>query len=278
MCVGWFPRLGVFCAAVASVVVLAGGDEPGRKVVGLPKVSRPKPIDDLTFRPTVLVRKGKGQGSGAIIASVPGETLVLTVAHVVAEEGELTVELHRFNLGAERQKGGGPWPHVLGAEIVAADVSADVAVVRIRGVPGALPYVARLAEGNDEPSKGTVVTSVGIDRNSFLSGWTARIKTVIRLDPRKKGRENLFLVTDKAPDHGRSGGGLFRPDGRLVGVCVGRNDQLKAGSIGIFASGTSIRRLLRAADLMALIDISDQRHFAAATPPPLSPVTPTGDR
>ena len=39
--------------------------------------------DDWTFRPTVVVRRGTSQGSGTIIASVDGETLVLTAAHVV---------------------------------------------------------------------------------------------------------------------------------------------------------------------------------------------------
>jgi S1-C subfamily serine protease len=277
MRVGWVQRLGVISATIAALVLISGADEPARKVVGLPKFDKPKPIDDLTFRPTVVIRKGAGQGSGIVIASVPGETLVLTVAHVVSNEGELTVELHRFNLGLEREKPGGEWPRVVQARILAADVSADVAVISLRGLPGELPYVARLADGNGEPAKGTVVTSVGIDRGSHLSGWTAKVEGLMRKDLKKTGRENLFLVTDKAPDHGRSGGGLFGPDGRLVGVCVGRNDQLKTGSIGIFASGTSIRRLLKAADLTATIVDSDQRHFAANLAPQ-EPVTPTGNR
>ena len=49
--------------------------------------------------PTVVVRRGTSQGSGTIIASVDGETLVLTAAHVVKAEGPVLVELHRYNLG-----------------------------------------------------------------------------------------------------------------------------------------------------------------------------------
>ena len=61
------------------------------------------------------------------------------------------------------EKPGGEWPHVVRGRIVAADVGADVAVISLPGLPVALPYVARLADGNGEPKKGTVVTSVEKD-------------------------------------------------------------------------------------------------------------------
>ena len=47
----------------------------------------PVPWDDATYRATVVVRRGTSQGSGTIIASVPGETLVLTASHVIKEIG-----------------------------------------------------------------------------------------------------------------------------------------------------------------------------------------------
>src|SRR4051812_15992052 len=59
----------------------------------------PRPEDDGTFRPTVLVRKGRAQGSGTVIASDRAGSLVLTAAHVVEDPGPLRVELHRYNLG-----------------------------------------------------------------------------------------------------------------------------------------------------------------------------------
>ena len=49
----------------------------------------PVPWDDGTYRATVVVRRGTSQGSGTIIASVEGETLVLTAAHVVKAEGPI---------------------------------------------------------------------------------------------------------------------------------------------------------------------------------------------
>ena len=59
------------------------------------------PGDNMTLRPTVIVRRGTSQGSGTIIASIEGETLVLTAAHVLRAQGPIVVELHRYNVGRD---------------------------------------------------------------------------------------------------------------------------------------------------------------------------------
>src|SRR5262249_29577714 len=98
------------------------------------------PSDRQTFRPTVRVRRGDSVGTGTLIAARPGEALVLTAAHVVADRSApLLVELHRYNLGLERTQPAAGWPLGVPAEVVAADVEADVALLRMRGV-GALPF------------------------------------------------------------------------------------------------------------------------------------------
>ncbi|WP_422927564.1 S1 family peptidase [Singulisphaera sp. PoT] len=205
---------------------------------------RPQARDAGTFRPTVLIRKGSAQGSGTVIASVPGETLVLTAAHVIEGQGALSIELHRYNLGLERSPAKGIWPRRVPAEVVARDRAADVAVLRVRKMI-ALPYVAKLRLENEEPTKGSVVTSVGIDLGTKLSSWSTRVAKVERFEIEGGGDDRLFLVTGKAPEHGRSGGGLFLENGELVGVCIGRSEALIKGKlVGIFASGASIRRLL----------------------------------
>lgn len=258
----------------AGVLAVAGhGAEPDRRAAA---------GDDATFRPTVIVRKGSGQGSGTIIGSVDGETLVLTAAHVVRGSGALAIELHRYNLGVEHALPPGGWPLKLPAEVAATDPAADVAVVRVRGRP-AFPFVARIAAVGDEPVGGSVVTSVGIDRGERLRSWSTHVRAVFwfamspgaaaeseflmakvkvpggakadrsgdRDDPDAGARP--FLITAKAPDHGRSGGGLFREDGRLVGVCVGRIERDRRPSLGVFASGENVHRLLREHDLDALL-------------------------
>ncbi len=151
-----------------TVLALAGGAGPDPD-------DRPMPEDDGTFRPTVLVRKGWAQGSGTVIASVKGETLVLTAAHVVKGRGRPHVELHRSNLGVEGIGRRAGWPVAVAAEVAGSDEAADIAILRVRRL-SALLYVARLAASDDEPARGTLVTSVGIDLGTHLrrSGCCSR--------------------------------------------------------------------------------------------------------
>src|SRR4051794_9327423 len=165
----WAPAGGWVVLLLASTFTFALASET------------PTPDDDRTFRPTVLIRQGRSQGSGTIIASSRGETLVLTAAHVVEDRGPVRVELHRYNFGVERNGRSESWPRSVAAEKVAADTAADVAVLRIRGIPP-LPFVARLAVTTSEPARGTAVTSVGIDQGIHLSSWTSRIAEIDRFE------------------------------------------------------------------------------------------------
>ena len=239
----------------------ASAQRDGRRfsAVGATSNDLPRPIDDVTFRPTVMVRRGPNRGSGTIIASRRGRSFVLTAAHVIDDDGEAAIELHRFNLGIEGRKLGGTWPKVVSATVVAADPEADVALLRVDGL-AKLPYVARFASDlSTVPPNGTAVTSIGIDRASDLNSWDSEIRGTALLsrssteeggvDAAQRQESRLFLVTEHAPIHGRSGGGLFNEDGRLIGLCVARIDLKSAsgdsGAIGLFASGQSIREVLR---------------------------------
>ena len=167
----------------------------------------PVPWDDGTYRPTVVVRRGTSQGSGTIIASVDGETLVLTAAHVVKAEGPIFVELHRYNLGMERLPATpGVWPRVITASLAAADTAADLAIVRIEKMT-ALPYVARFTHDNDEPPPNAMVTSIGIDLGLKLTHWSSRLVETVTFELNDSGSARPFLITEKIPEHGRSGGG-----------------------------------------------------------------------
>jgi S1-C subfamily serine protease len=198
------------------------------------------------MRQTVQIRNGDKRGSGTVIASVPGETLILTAAHVVKEASDFKVELHRHNLGG-RITGlteGGGWPRLINATLVASDSASDVALLRIKGMV-ALPYVARLKREAGEPAKGEVLTSVGIDRTLHLTQWKTTVEGAAVIDIRQGGGARPFLVTTRWPDHGRSGGGLFRADGMVVGVCTGQLHIKNNKTTGLFASVESIHRLVR---------------------------------
>ncbi len=229
-------------------VAAAIGDGRGhssRSAPARPGADPPRDGDDATFRPTVQVRQGRGAGSGTIVATADGETLVLTAAHVVDDRRPIAVELHRYNLGREGGPAAGRWPIVAAAEVVARDRAGDLALLSLAG-KRALPFVARLGDLAEEPARGATVSTVGIDGGRRLSGWTTTVRGTIALaratdDPDDR---RLFLVTEHPPVPGRSGGGLFDADGRLIGVCIGRIEADSGRDLGLFASARSIRRLL----------------------------------
>jgi S1-C subfamily serine protease len=246
------------------------------------RAEAPLPADDWTLRPTVVVLRGTSQGSGTIIASVDGEALVLTAAHVVREAGPISVELHRYNLGLERATvPPGTWPRTIDAEVAAIDPAADLAILRIEGVD-ALPYVARLASPRREPAVGSFVTSIGIDLGIKLSSWSTRLVEALWFELNDNRDERLFFITARPPEHGRSGGGLFLPDGELIGVCVGHAELVRGRRFGVFASRESIHQLLVGHDLTSAIARSERRrprlgHRSSRRPaaPLASTVTPT---
>ena len=244
----------------------------------------PKPGDDATYRPTVVVRKGPALGTGTIIASVEGETLILTAAHVVEDPGPLHVELFRYNLGFERIRSMSGFPRRLRATIVARDRDTDLAILRVGGQLK-LPYVARIAPSNRPIVPGAAVTSIGFDRGERLIGFPTRIKKVERIDMDRGGGDRSFLITEHPPEVGRSGGGLFLEDGTLVGVCLAKA-QIKPGAVlGMYSPVGNVRRLLDAHENLAAV-VARSHPVVPTTQPPLTPrrrsdapqIDRTGDR
>ena len=123
----------------------------------------------------------------------------------------------------------------------------------------ALPYVARLTHDNEEPPPDSVVTSIGIDLGLKLTHWSSRLVETVTFELNDSGSARPFLITEKIPEHGRSGGGLFLANGDLVGVCVGHSELVKGRRMGVFAAGESIRRLLDDHQLTATILRSELR-------------------
>jgi hypothetical protein len=130
------------------------------------------------------------------------------------------------------------------ATVEVTDSDTDVALVRIKGMVR-LPFVARLDLAADEPAPGEILTSVGIDRGLHLTSWHTSVKNTVMVDLGKGGGPRRFIITSRPPDHGRSGGGLFRSDGVVVGVCTGHFGGAKGQQLGIFSAMASIRTLLQ---------------------------------
>jgi len=244
--------------------------------------------DNWTFRTTVLIRRGTSQGSGTIIASLDGETLILTAAHVIRGQGPILVELHRYNLGIEHlPTSPGKWPRHVPGEQAASDTAADIAIVRVRNMV-TLPFVARLGAGDEYPPLKADLTSVGIDLGAKLSSWNTHLVEVLWFELNDSGTDRPFLVTARIPEHGRSGGGLFDQHGKLVGVCVGHAELVKGKRMGVFSSVENVRELLRENELTSIIDQSEaarKERLARSQPasrhlirPSRSAVTPTEAR
>jgi S1-C subfamily serine protease len=256
----------VLCCALGPSVPTRADDPPAA-------TRTPPPGNDLTFRPTVIVRRGKHQGSGTVIASIPGESLVLTASHVLEGDGALYIEVHRYNLGLERRTRAEGWPREVPARVVARDRASDLAVIRVEGFE-AMPYVARIAPGPAEPPRGEAVVSVGIDLGEALASWGSRVFDYARIDMGNGGGPRPFLLVEKPPEHGRSGGGLFTTDGTVVGVCVGRAEIVRGRRFGVFASSESIRRILHENNLEAAVARSVARRTSRPAPSPPTPNPP----
>ncbi len=210
----------------------------------------PRPEDDATYRPTVMIRRGTSLGTGTVIASAGGGALVLTASHVVAGFGSILVEVNRFNLGVEKFRDAAGYPKRFEAAVVARDAGADLAILK---VPGGVefPYASQVGRGDATPPVGSPVTSIGFDKGARLVGFATRVRSVDRVDLGKGGGMRPFLITDDPPEVGRSGGGLFRADGVLVGVCVGRIEMSKQATRGLFSTLANIKALIRSDDAVA---------------------------
>lgn len=147
----------------------------------------------------VRVRCGDAQGSGTVIWSESGKSVVLTAAHVIAGGGDLTV------------RGEGKTHK---ADVLGRDDGADLAALL---VSVELPAVTVSAA---DPRDGAEVLMVGM-----TSLWSrGRIHGTSTLTGRA-----IYLI-DYDSDHGDSGAGVFVA-GELVGVHCGKVS-LTPGSAG----------------------------------------------
>ena len=137
----------------------------------------------------------RGQGSGFIISA---DGLILTNAHVVGKDSEITVKL------TDRRE----YP----AEIVGIDTVSDVAVLRIDAKD--LPAV-KIGDA-DKLKVGEWVIAIGSPfgfENTVTSGIVSGKSRSL-----PDGRYVPFIQTDVAVNPGNSGGPLFNMNGEVVGI------------------------------------------------------------
>ena len=220
---------------VTTAGVQKAADDAGKKIADPPARAMPAPVPltwDIRAGPKVLpcpcgdrcpcvgrddlakvrdslvrVRSGDGQGSGTVIWSANGQSVVLTAAHVLTDGAALTV------------RGSGK-THT--ATVLAVDRSADLAALLVAvGLP------AVRVTGSD-PADGADVLLVGM-----TSLWSRG-----KIEGRKQfaGGEQYLLGGGYESDSGDSGGGVFVA-GELCGVHCGKAGDSPTSTRTPYAAG-----------------------------------------
>lgn len=211
---------------------------------------------DSTVRLSIADAEGKSTGTGTIIDARMGKALVLTCGHLFREsKGQGVVDVTLFRAGAN---GAEPIGSAQG-QLIDYDLDRDLAILCFE--TSSQVAVTPLAPRGTPLSVSAPATSVGCGHGANPTPWETSITAVNRY----QGHPNV--EAERAPEEGRSGGGLFNAEGRLIGVCYAADPQ---GNEGLYASLDSIYQKLDALNLTATLQSAPQgapQQLAAAPAP-----------
>ena len=176
-------------------------------------------------------------GTGTIIDTQGDEALVLTCGHLFREtKGQGRVDVDLFVAGDVQTVQG---------QVISYDADdRDIALVAIR--PGFPIQPVPLIQEGVAVRTGQVTFSFGCDRGDPPSRRDNRVTAVNKYN-QHLGASNLEI--SGAPIDGRSGGGLFDEQGRLIGVC---NAADYKEDLGIYAGPGTIHWQLTEVNLASL--------------------------
>lgn len=220
----------------------------------LPKLDRPRPMASSTRICVTNRKNGSNLGSGTIISSEIGQTYIITCGHVFRDFDPETsvIEVDFFTDLKDR-------PVTFVGKLVKSDLKADVGLISI---PTDTPLpVSPVAKSDFELRPRDSVLSIGCAGGEIP---TEQQLAVTRIN-RYSGPHNIECTG--VPEQGRSGGGLFSPDGLVIGVCTAADKQDQRG---IYAGYRAIHRLLDEADLSHLYrgDVPPEQQYAENTDRP----------
>ncbi len=176
--------------------------------------------------------KGDSVGSGTVIDSRIGRTLVLTCGHIFRHwDKQSVIEVDYFSEGR---------PQTVVGRHLSHDLDDDVGLIVINVDP--LPSCPVAALGT-KVLKGAPVISVGCSHGNNPTVQSLRITALNRY----LGADNIEC--SGVPVEGRSGGGLFTQDGRLIGVC---NAAAPHNKEGLYAGLKTVQSLLERCELAHL--------------------------
>jgi thiol-disulfide isomerase/thioredoxin len=157
------------------------------------------------IRAAVRVRTPGGIGSGVILSSVPGRTVIATAAHIVRDEPSVTVDLFR-DFGVK----------TFPATVAAVNDTTDLALLTVASNTLPLPSAVGASQ---VPEIGDTCFGIGCSGGRGVSVMACR---VVSLD----GGD---VFASGAPAQGRSGGGLFNRRFELIGICSAANERRQDG-------------------------------------------------
>tara|TARA_R110002049_G_scaffold4601_3_gene31753 strand:- start:7825 stop:9240 length:1416 start_codon:yes stop_codon:yes gene_type:complete len=223
-------------AANAPTGLGQSGSEPMPSTTMADAVQR---AEAATVRLRVFDGTGFGAGTGTIVDTHGDEALVLTCGHLFREtKGDGRIEVDLFVAGEVETVQG---------QLIDYDAEdRDIALVAIR--PGFPVQPVPMIQAGQKVRTGQVAFSFGCDRGDPPTRRDTRVTGVDKYN-QHLGVSNIEI--SGAPIDGRSGGGLFDDQGRLIGVC---NAADYKEDLGIYAGPGSVHWQLEKVNLTHLID------------------------
>lgn len=230
-------------------IEIRGSDSPLFEPATVPQPSDPM---SASVRLRVTIDGKINLGSGTIIACHDGQALIATCGHIFRGSNESSrIEVNLFRNGSEPAFAG---------RLVKFDLESDVGLVMIEtSQPLHCVPVARDLQRAREQEQ---VLNIGC---SGGQPPTAEELVVTAVNP-YLGPDNLECTG--VPVQGRSGGGLFRSTGELVGICIAADPQRKRG---VYAGLLALHELLAAAGYSSLFRTPETAVAAATAPEPQRP-------
>jgi len=216
----------------------------------------------------IRIRDGGGSnyGTGTIIHSRAGRSLVLTCGHIFRNISRgSVVEVDLFD---------GQNVRTFTGNVLRYNLKADVGLLTLSNEQP-LPFVP-IAETDNAPQVGDPVFSVGCGGGRPPSRMSIRVTALNRY----LGPDNIEGTG--VPKQGRSGGGLFNRNGRLVGVCFAADPPRGRG---LYAGLRPVYHLLKEAGIDASAVRGSRRdngsqpnsdsRFAGRDDIPIPPLSPS---